>query len=477
MTRRAIDFPIRAAGALRAPAVRLALAVLIGLAAPLHAHGPVRRVPETSAPDGSQPPPSAPLDPAVMKTPTAAPHAVTPTTGVIPLHQLAAQSTLIVGGVVVSTDSVDDDHLRVYHVSVDGTLKGTLDDTEVRIVDVRGASARPSLLPDGMRAIVLIRPAPPLSYLTEHLPDTPRYGLTGGRDGIIPIASDAERKTVETTMTEALRIGTLTDENEARHARRTLAFAELQSGQPRLADDALVELRRLDDVTSITPEEVGILGHTLAGHRIGRPARIGLIRLIGDRPWKDALPALRGADIDAPEVLDAVLAARAKVGAPATKDELKGYLASKDPIVRSAAIRALATLPQPAIGDLGHYATSDADVGVRVAAIEALGTTKQPAAVPTLSQTFAEPRREVRQASGRALLTIGGGAASDAFVNLALHGSDADTRKYAALLLVVSSGKDSPPVQHLLASSPSGEVREVVEHGLQWQHSHQHAAE
>jgi hypothetical protein len=42
---------------------------------------------------------------------------------------------------------------------------------------------------------------------------------------------------------------------------------------------------------------------------------------------------------------------------------------------------------------------------------------------------------------------------------------------------VVSSGKDSPPVQRLMASSPSGEVREVVEHGLQWQHSHQHAAE
>src|SRR5204862_4640964 len=119
-----------------------------------------------------QPAPSAPLDPSVMKAPTAAPHAVTPTTGVVPLHQLAAQSTLIVGGVVASTDSVDDDHLRVYHLSVDGTLKGTLDETEVRIADVRGASSRPSLLPDGMRAIVLLRPAPPLSYLAEHLPDT-----------------------------------------------------------------------------------------------------------------------------------------------------------------------------------------------------------------------------------------------------------------------------------------------------------------
>jgi len=230
-------------------------------------------------------------------------------------------------------------------------------------------------------------------------------------------------------------------------------------------------------VTSLTPKEVSILGQALADRRIGRPARLGLIRLIGDRSWKDALPGLRGADIDAPEVLDAVLVARAKLGAPATKDEIKTYLASKDPIVRSAAVRALANLPEPAIGELGHFATSDKDLAVRVAAIEALGTTKESAAVPTLSRTFAEPGREVRQASGRALLAIGGGAASDAFVNLALHGTDTETRKYAALLLVVSSGKDSPPVQRLLASNPGGEVRQVVEHGLQWQHSHQHEAE
>ena len=50
MTRRAIDVPIRAAGALRAPAVLLALAVLVGPATPLHAHGPVRRVPQTNGP-------------------------------------------------------------------------------------------------------------------------------------------------------------------------------------------------------------------------------------------------------------------------------------------------------------------------------------------------------------------------------------------------------------------------------------------
>ena len=116
-------------------------------------------------------------------------------------------------------------------------------------------------------------------------------------------------------------------------------------------------------------------------------------------------------------------------------------------------------------------------VDVRVAAFEALGATKQAAAIPTLSQTFGASQREVRQASGRALLAIGGDAANDAFVKLALHGDDAETRKYAAVLLLVSTGRDSPAMQRLMASNPSGEVRDVVEHGLQWQHSHQHAAE
>jgi hypothetical protein len=97
--------------------------------------------------------------------------------------------------------------------------------------------------------------------------------------------------------------------------------------------------------------------------------------------------------------------------------------------------------------------------------------------VPTLSRTFGENLREVRQASGRALIAIGGPAASDAFVNIALHGADAEARKYAALLLVVSTGKDSPPVQRVLASNPPGEVRNVIEHGLELRHVHQHGAE
>ena len=400
-----------------------------------------------------------------------------PTTGVLSLSQLASESTVIAEGVVTRTESLDDDRLRVYHVRVDRTAKGTLDGDDVAVVEIRAGSSRPGLLADGLRAVLLLRPPPPLSYLAQQLPERRYFALSGGRDGIVPIANDAEASLVDKTLTEAMRISTLTDDAEIRAARRALAFTELETTHARLTADALTLLRRLEDPTTLSADEVRALGLVLASGKIPGATRIGIVELIGRRRWKEALPALQSAVIEPPQVLAAVLAARAQLGASPDKKELQRYLASKDPAVRAAAIRAIAALPEPEVGELGRFATSDTDIDVRVAAIEALGASKKPAAVPTLSKTFAEPRREVRQASGRALLAIGGKPASDAFVDLALHGGDPDTRKYAAVLLLVSGGKDSPGVQRLMASNPSGEVREVVEHGLKWTHSHQHDAE
>ena len=406
---------------------------------------------------------------------SAAPSTV-PTTGERTLVQLAGESTLVVDGVVTRTESLDDDRLRVYHVRSTDALKGTPGE-DLPIVDMRGASSRPALLTDGTRAIVLLRPAPPLSYLAQHLPEGHHFALSGGRDGIVPIANDAETAITEHVVAEAIRIGTLADDGEQRAARRPHAFAGLATRTTRLAADGLAELRGLDDVTTLSADELAAFDGALRTATILPGVRSGLMRLAGERGWKNTLPALKAIEPDSPQVLDAILETRAKLGAPADAAELKAYLASKDPAIRAAAVRGLAELPEPAVGEIGRFATSDADLGVRVAAIDALGTAKATSAVPTLSRTFGENLREVRQASGRALIAIGGPAASDAFVNIALHGADAEARKYAALLLVVSTGKDSPPVQRVLASNPPGEVRNVIEHGLELRHVHQHGAE
>jgi HEAT repeat protein len=278
---------------------------------------------------------------------------------------------------------------------------------------------------------------------------------------------------VDDVLAEGVRITEIKDDTEARAARRTLGFREVGTTEPRLVADGIVELRRLPGVTGLSDDEVAAVGRALAARAVPSGLRAELLRLVAARQWGRTLPGVRGALIDTPQVLNAALAARVALGAPADAAELKPYLDSKDPAGRASAVRALASLPDAPIDQIGRYATGDRDVDVRVTAIDALGATKKPAAVPTLTRTLAQSDRAIRQASGRALLAIGGDPVNDALIDLALHGPDPETQKYAAVLLVVANGKDSAVVKRLIAAKPSGDVRDVVEHGLEWQHTHQ----
>jgi HEAT repeat protein len=458
------------AGALWAPAAFALLAILATPAA--LAQLDMRRKPVTEPPAGVAVPAGPPLDATAVRAPAPAAPGAKPTTGVIPLRMLAADSVLVVDGVVGTIDTFDAERLDVYRVRPQKTLRGSTDAAELAVVEMRNSTEVPAWLAGGDRAVLLLREAPPLSYLAQQLPTGTYYAPTGGRDGIVRVTSDAERETVAAVLAEGARIATLTDETENRTARRALAFRELGSDQPRLAGDAQLELRLLDPLKELTHDEIAALEHALASKNVRPATRVGLVQLIAQRGLTEALPAVKATLVDEPEVLDAVLAARVRLGAPAGRGELTGYLTSKDPKMRSSAVRALAGLPEPALGDIGHYATSDPDTGVRVAAIEALGSTQKAGALPTLSETFGTSQREIRQASGRAILAIGGDAASDALINLALHGADSQTQTYAAVLLLVSHGRDSPPVQRLLDSRPSPEVVDVVQKGLHWQHAH-----
>ena len=111
--------------------------------------------------------------------------AVSPTTGVLSLRQLRTEATLVVDGIVAATERFDADRLRVYRITVERRLAGPDQATTVAVVEMRGATARPGILADGSRAVLLLRPAPPLSYLTEHLPNGTHYVVAGGRDGVL----------------------------------------------------------------------------------------------------------------------------------------------------------------------------------------------------------------------------------------------------------------------------------------------------
>jgi HEAT repeat protein len=400
-----------------------------------------------------------------------APSAVA-TTGVRPLRVLAAHATVIALASITRTESYDDDRLRLYRLHVERTIRGRLDAPEPGVVEIRGGTMRPGVLSDGERAILLLEPAPSMSYLAEHLAGQPTWSLAGGRDGVLLVANEAEVDAVEHVLAEGVRIAGLGDA-EARVATRRLAFTELGGPSPRLAADAVVELRRLQDLVPLATDERDALARALRDRRIDPVTRISLIALLGERRAVEAIPALTAAAAGTPAVLDALMTARARLGAPAGRSELAPLLASKDPATRAAAIHALARLDDPAaLAEVGRYATTDTDRTTRLAAVEALGESNRPAAIPYLVRTFAEPERELMQKSARALLAIDDPKVDDALVDLATREGSPQTQTYAALILVVSRGRDSPAVRRLEASNPPPAVRKLLDHGLEFLDKH-----
>jgi HEAT repeat protein len=448
-----------AAGARRASAAGLAAAVL-ACAAPAVAHDPEPGKPPRAR---SAPPP------AVQGAAALRPTKVDPATGVIaatgaePLRVLAADA-VVFAATVVRTESYDEDRLRVHRLKVERLLRGRLDETAPGLVDMRGAVQRPPLVTDGERVVVIVRPAPDLSYLRQHLPAGPYVVPVSGRDGVVPVTADGDVDAVEAAI-----------EARTPATRRRLAFAGLASGRPRLAADGLLELRLLEGLTPLSATERELVGRTLRDTHVPAVTRVGVLDLLAERTAREALPEVLHAETDTPAVLDAVLAARARLGAPAGRKDLASYLDSTDPGVRAAALRALAALDDPdALGDLDRHATTDKDIAVRVAAIDALGATKRADVVPVLSKTFASTEREVQQASARAMIAVGGPVVDDALIQLALAGSTPETKSYAALVLVTMHGRDSPAVRRLEAGNPGPEVTELLQHGLEFRHTHVH---
>ena len=451
--------PRSTAGALGALAVGLTL--IFTIAPPAAAHGPQGTDPPRTR---SALPPALP-GAAGLRVPTVDPSTgIVATTGAVPLRTLAGDAKAVVVGEVTKTESYDEDRLRVYHLHVARVLRGRFDDADARVVDVRGTSQRAPLLADGARAVVFLQPAPDLTYLTQQLPAGRHVVAIGGRDGVVPVLNDADVDVVDQII--AARTPA---------ARRRLAFIGLRGANARLANDALLELRAEEALSPLTDEERDIVQKVLGDTRVPAMARIGLLGLLGEREVREALPAVLAAETDTPAVLDAVLGARSRLAAPVGREELAPYLGSKDAGVRAAALRALARLDDPAaLAELDRHATGDPELAVRVAAIEALGETKRASAVPVLAKTFGANEREVKQASAQALVAVGGPAVDDALVSLALRGDSTDTQTYAALLLVTMHGRDSEAVRRIEAGGPSPEVTQLLQHGLEFRHSHVH---
>jgi hypothetical protein len=211
------------------------LPVAAGLAALVGAAGPAVAHDQPAEPRTPRPAAAAPI------TGEPAPQA---SSGIHSLRDLADGRRTVVLGRVSRTDTYDEDKLLVYRLNVERVLRGTALGPNVSIVDIRAGLARPALLTDGERAIVILEPAPSISYLKQQLPDeTSLLQLADGRDGAIAVTDDGQVQAVTAALDAADRVRDAPDEETRGQLLRTLAFQLLASDQPPLVADGLVEAR------------------------------------------------------------------------------------------------------------------------------------------------------------------------------------------------------------------------------------------
>ncbi|MEO6029681.1 MAG: HEAT repeat domain-containing protein [Candidatus Binatia bacterium] len=390
-----------------------------------------------------------------------------------PLRVLAHQSTLVVVGTVEAADAFDQGRLRRDRVRIAHVLRGASETSLIDVVEIRGSLEGPPLLAVGDRVILLLQPAPVYSYLAQQLPPGTRWVIVGGRDGIVGVASDGAARTAEDLVGRALALDP-DDSAESAAARRRLAFALLGARTSRLAADGVAELGRCGELGTLAADEQIILAAVLPDTAVPATVRAELVELLARGQVVTALPLLSRVRCEEPEVLGAVLAARARLGAPPTTDEFAVLLRDQRPAMRAAAVRGLAWVAGPAsVAELARRATADEPM-VRRAAVTAITEVRRADALPILRQTFEDADREVQQGSARALRVIAGPPADDILVDVALHGRSGDTRRYAAMLLLMAHGREDPVVKRLIAGHPSAEVQDVLAHGLETTHMHQH---
>lgn len=178
-----------------------------------------------------------------------------------PLRILVRRADAVVLARVERTLRYDDSGVRVHRLRPLRVIAGRLHDPQPDVIEVRPSREAPPALTVGGRAVVLLRPGPPLTDFDPDLPRMACHTLVGGAAGAISVASDEEAETVAQLVRRARAVGGL-DDAEARAARRQLAFAELASHNARLVADALVELRTLG-LAPLTAEEAAVFGEVL----------------------------------------------------------------------------------------------------------------------------------------------------------------------------------------------------------------------
>lgn len=382
------------------------------------------------------------------------------------LRSLLKTARLVVAGEVTTVTPYDDDRVTVVLMQADRVLKGALPPEtggHLQLVELHEGPRRPSL-EAGARGIAFLRPVSRTSYFARVLPHGMYYELLPEFGAFIAAESQAEAE--QQAGLVARLMAAARGEGMDAHANRQLSFDLLAAHNPLLVEDAAAGIAELGKQGDLSDAELGTLGNALGRVDLPERVRIALIEAIARANLRQAVPALQGIAAP-PAVAESAWKALDALGAPPTEKSLQERLADPQPLVRAAAVRELLRRDGvAAVSQVAPIAVQDPDESVRRAAVDALGGLGKPQALPPLERVFIDSPTDLKQATGRAILAVGGQPAIDAFGRLAFAGP-IDSQRYAVVLLMTMSDERKAPVLERIAKThPDESTRRMLEHGL-----------
>ena len=389
------------------------------------------------------------------------------------LRSFLAKASWVVSGATTEVSEYDDGRLAVAHLAVGAVLqqRGGDPPMAVDVIEMRDLP-RTDVFAAGTRGIAFLRPAKRNSYLAAHLRGTAYTELADARLAWLVADSEEDLRAMNEIVAAlvASRKGAVTDPAQRAEATRKLVFRLVAARHPLLVEDGADSLTSIAGLAgSLSTAEQGHLEATLRRDDLPLRVRERLIAAVAEADLRQLVPALQA--VSAPQLQEASWKALRKLGAPLTDEALDRRLQDPRAATRIAALREILERdPTAGVARIAPLALADADRSVRLAAVDALGASRRSEAIPPLETIFAGEDIELRQASARALLAIGGEPAAEAFYRMAFKGP-IDAQRYAVLgLLSLGVGKDDPRVRRIEETHSDEKIVEMLKHGLKHGH-------
>ena len=375
------------------------------------------------------------------------------------IRDLAAQASLIVIGEIKETTDFAEGAFSVHALGVIDTLKGAAPGG-IALLEERKSSLR--LYRKGQRVLVFLEEAPTHSLFRQHLPPGKYFVALDGKEGMIELQQRSDGNA-------RFLIQAYTQEDPEKVDERALVRRELRSGQTRFVADAVSQLRMRPGLASSLGEgDLEAVRACLSDARVDDKTRARLMRLLGEREVKAAVPLLRALDPVVGELIAARARALTQLGEPPDAAELEAYLRHPDLEVRRFALEQLSlSSKKEAIRQLEALALTDGDKNVRVAAVEALGASGRPEVTEVLVQVFNSRDSDLRRASARAFHKLGGPATQQALGDLVFDGERYEVQAHALVLLFsMGATKQDPMIERIRRQHPDKRIRRIIDEGI-----------